>query len=86
MTPTPRKVLTKYQGVVSRKSGIQTVRVVMNYLTRHPKYGKILKRSTVAHVHDAHSQAKEGDLVEICKCRPYSKTKNWRLLRIVESR
>jgi len=86
MTTTPRKVLTKYQGVVSRKSGEQTVRVVLNYLTRHPKYGKILKRSTVAHVHDDQNQAKEGDVVEICKCRPYSKTKNWRLVRIVESR
>ena len=84
MTQKQRKPLRSYRGVVSRKSGVKTVRVELNYLTRHPKYGKILKRRTVAHVHDEQSQAEAGDLVEITKCRPYSKTKNWRLLRIVE--
>ena len=85
MTEKPRKTLTKYRGVVSRKSGEKTVRVVLNYLTRHPKYGKILKRSTVAHVHDPDNQAQVGDMVEICKCRPFSKTKNWRLMRVIET-
>ncbi|MBN1845093.1 MAG: 30S ribosomal protein S17 [Sedimentisphaerales bacterium] len=84
-TSTKRKPLTRYRGIVSRRSGAKTVRVEMNYLTRHPKYGKILKRRTVAHVHDPDNQAKEGDWVEIVKCRPFSKTKMWRLLRIVES-
>ncbi|KPK77407.1 MAG: hypothetical protein AMJ79_03220 [Phycisphaerae bacterium SM23_30] len=86
MSEKPRKPLTKYRGVVSRESGDQTIRVVLDYLTRHPKYGKILKRSTVAHVHDADKQAKVGDVVEICKCRPLSKTKNWRLIRVIESK
>ena len=86
MSEKPRKSLTKHRGVVSRKSGDKTIRVVLNYLTRHPKYGKILKRSTVAHVHDADNQAKVGDVVEICDCRPLSKTKNWRLTRVIESR
>ena len=84
MQQTKRKPVKPYRGVVSGVSGDKTVRVVLNYLTRHPKYGKILKRRTVAHVHDENNQAGSGDLVEIAKCRPYSKTKNWRLLRIVE--
>ena len=85
MTTTERKPLTRYQGIVSGRSGDKTIRVAMNYLMRHPKYGKILKRRTVAHVHDEKNEAHEGDLVEITKCRPYSKTKTWRLLRIVEA-
>lgn len=85
MTATERKPITTYQGVVSRKSGAKTVRVELNYLTRHPKYGKILRRRTVAHVHDENNQAQVGDKVQITKCRPISKTKNWRLLRVVES-
>ena len=83
MTQTQRKHLNLYRGVVSRTSGDKTVRVVLDYLTRHPKYGKMLKRRTVAHVHDEKNEAQTGDLVEITKCRPMSKTKTWRLLRIV---
>ena len=85
MTTTERKPLTRYQGIVSRRSGDKTVRVEMNYQTRHPKYGKILKRRTVALVHDEENQAHAGDLVEIVKCRPFSKNKTWRLMRIIEA-
>ena len=85
MTATDRKALRTYQGVVASKSGDQTVRVVLSYLCKHAKYGKILKRRTVAHVHDRDNAAKIGDSVEIAKCRPVSKTKNWRLLRVIES-
>ena len=84
MTATQRKPVTTFQGVVSRKSGDKTIRVELNYLTRHPKYGKILRRRTVANVHDELNQARQGDTVQIAKCRSMSKTKNWRLLKIVE--
>jgi small subunit ribosomal protein S17 len=83
MPATQRKPLTTYQGVVAGKSGNQTVRVVLNYLQKHPKYGKILKRNTMAHVHDEKNEAGVGDTVEIAKCRPMSKTKTWRLVRVV---
>ena len=83
MAEVQKKKLVTYCGVVSTSSGDKTVRVVLNYLTKHPKYGKILKRRTVAHVHDEGNQAKVGDTVEITKCRPLSKTKNWRLVRVV---
>ena len=76
---------TVHSGVVSSKSGDKTIRVVLNYLTKHKKYGKMLKRSTVAHVHDETNQAGVGDTVEICKCRKLSKTKSWRLVKVLGS-
>lgn len=85
MTANERKAFTRYRGIVSGRSGDKSIRVQLDYLTRHPKYGKTLKRRTVAHVHDERNEASEGDLVEITKCRPFSKTKTWRLVRIVEA-
>ena len=85
MTETKRKSLTLHRGVVFSKSGDKTIRVVLNYLTKHPKYGKMLKRRSVAHVHDEGNQAGVGDTVEICKCRRLSKSKSWRLVRVLES-
>ena len=52
MTTNSRKPLTKYTGVVSSKCGDQTVKVILSYQVKHPKYDKIMKRRTVAHVHD----------------------------------
>ena len=79
-----RALLRTIQGVVASDKGDKTVKVVVNYQTRHPKYGKYLKRRTVLHAHDEKNEAREGDLVEIAECRPLSKTKHHRLLRIVE--
>ncbi len=83
MATTERKMPKVYTGVVTNTSGDKTVRVMMEYKTKHPKYGKILKRRTVALVHDQDNESSEGDTVEICKCRPMSKRKSWRLVRIV---
>jgi len=46
-------------------------------IVRHPKYGRILHRRTVCHVHDESEESAPGDLVEIIECRPRSKTKRW---------
>jgi len=85
MTATQRKSLTVYRGVVSRRSGDKTIRVELNYLSRHPLYGKAMRRRTIALVHDEKNVAKAGDTVEITKCRPLSKNKSWRLLQVLES-
>ena len=85
MSQAQRKELTTFQGEVASKSGNMTVKVILTRLQKHPKYGKILRRRTVAHVHDPNNQAQPGDTVEITKCRPISKTKTWRLVRIVEN-
>src|ERR671933_1254157 len=84
-TATPqRPLLRTIQGVVASDKGDKTIKVVVNYQTKHPKYGKFLKRRTVLHAHDEKNDAKLGDTVEIAECRPLSKTKHHRLVRIVE--
>ena len=80
----PRPLLRTIEGVVASDKGNKTIKVVVNYQTKHPKYGKYLKRRTSLHAHDEKNEAREGDLVEIAECRPLSKTKHHRLLRIVQ--
>lgn len=70
-------------GVVTSDKMAKTRRVEIPRLVRHPKYGKILRRKTVCHVHDENEEAHVGDTVEICESRPRSKTKRWELVRIV---
>ena len=82
-TVEPRPLLRTLEGVVASDKGDKTIKVVVNYQTRHAKYGKFLKRRTTLHAHDEGNLAKEGDTVEIAECRPLSKTKHHRLLRIV---
>ena len=84
--PRDRKPLTSSQvGVVTRDSGQKTRTVTVAYRVRHPKYGKFLQRQSKFHVHDAQNVSKIGDRVEIANCRPISKTKSWRLVRVVEA-
>ena len=71
-------------GTIISKSGDKSVRVMIEYRIKHPKYGKYIKRRTKLGVHDEHNQGGVGDVVEITECRPYSKTKSWRLVRIVD--
>jgi small subunit ribosomal protein S17 len=79
-----RPLLRTIQGVVASDKGDKTIKVVVNYQTKHAKYGKYLKRRTVLHAHDEKNEAKEGDTVQIAECRPLSKTKHHRLLKIVQ--
>jgi small subunit ribosomal protein S17 len=71
------------EAVVVGKSGNKSIKVAMDYVYRHPKYGKYMKRRTRLIVHDERNEAGLGDVVEVTECRPYSKTKNWRLVRIL---
>ena len=82
-TTEQRPLLRTVQGVVASDKGDKTIKVVVNYQTKHAKYGKYLKRRTVLHAHDEQNEAKEGDTVEIAECRPLSKTKHHRLVRVV---
>jgi small subunit ribosomal protein S17 len=79
-----RSQLRTVVGVVASDKGDKTIKVVVNYQTKHPKYGKFLKRRTVLHAHDEKNDAKLGDTVEIAECRPLSRTKHHRLVRVVE--
>lgn len=82
---TPRRLLkgTKI-GIVSGDKRDKTRVVSVDYQIRHPKYGKYLKRKTQYHVHDPNNTSQAGDVVEIANCRPISKTKMWRLIRVIK--
>jgi small subunit ribosomal protein S17 len=70
-------------GVVASDKMNKTRRVVVERLIPHPKYGKMMRRRTVCHMHDEANETHRGDLVEIMETRPLSKLKRWRLVRIV---
>jgi small subunit ribosomal protein S17 len=70
-------------GLVTSDKRDKTLSVTVDFQVRHAKYGKFMKRSTRYHVHDEKNEARVGDTVEITECRPLSRTKNWRLVRIV---
>jgi len=74
----------KLTGQVLSHGRNKTIKVVVASITRHSTYGKYRKRRTVCHAHDEQNQAVTGDIVEIQECRPISKTKHWRLLRVLE--
>jgi len=71
-------------GVVTSHSGDKSVRVAIDYKIRHPKYGKYVRRRTRLGVHDERNESGVGDLVEIVECRPISRTKSWRLVRVIQ--
>ena len=70
-------------GVVTSDKMNKTRRVEIPRLVKHPRYGKYIRRRTVCHVHDEQNESRTGDTVEIMETRPLSKTKNWRLVRVV---
>jgi small subunit ribosomal protein S17 len=72
-------------GVVTSDARDKTIKVTIEYLVRHPKYGKFLRRRTVLHAHDEQNQCVVGDKVEVVACRPLSKTKCWRLARVLHA-
>src|SRR5947199_9445763 len=71
-------------GVVTSDKMNKTRRVEIPRLVKHPRYGKYIKRRTICKVHDEKNESRAGDTVEIMESRPLSKTKNWRLLRVVK--
>ena len=72
-------------GTVTSDKRDKTRTVTINYQFRHPKYGKYLQRHSRLHVDDPQNKSKLGDCVEIANCRPISKTKSWRLIRVVKA-
>jgi small subunit ribosomal protein S17 len=83
---TQRKALKGIKaGIVVSDKCDKSRKVEVAYLAKLPKYGKYLKRRTYFHVHDPQNDSHQGDLVEIVACRPISKNKSWRLVRVVET-
>jgi small subunit ribosomal protein S17 len=70
-------------GVVTSDKMNKTRRVEIPRLVKHARYGKYIRRRTICHVHDEKNESHQGDTVEIMESRPLSKTKHWRLVRVV---
>jgi small subunit ribosomal protein S17 len=70
-------------GLVTSDKMNKTRRVEIPRLVKHPRYGKYIRRRTICKVHDPNNESRVGDTVEIMETRPISKTKNWRLVRVV---
>ena len=78
------KVLRIQTGsVVSDKMNKSAV-VMIERRVKHPVYGKFMKKSTKFHIHDENNECSIGDTVQITECRPISKTKSWKLVKVVE--
>ncbi len=71
-------------GTVISVSGNKSIRVTLSYKVKHPKYGKYINRTLKISAHDPLNESRVGDLVEIQECRPFSKTKSWRLVKIMQ--
>ena len=74
---------TRTGRVISDKMN-KTVVIAIEDHVKHPVYGKIVKRTKKIHAHDENNQCGIGDFVEVMETRPLSKTKRWRLVRIIE--
>ncbi len=76
MNTNPRQLT----GVVISDKANKTITVKIERKVKHPTYSKIMKRSTKVHAHDEENTAKIGDVVTVQECKPYSKSKTWKLL------
>ncbi len=72
------------QGRVISDRMDKSITVQVERRVKHPIYGKYIRRSTKVHAHDENNECRIGDTVVVEQCRPLSKTKKWRLVRVVE--
>ncbi len=83
MTEENKLTRTLVGEVVSNKMN-KSITVKVERKVKHPLYGKFMRRSTKLTAHDEANECQEGDVVTIEECRPLSKNKSWRLLKIIE--
>ena len=83
MSENQKTIRTITGRVVSNKMN-KGITVLIERRVPHSLYGKFVKRSTKVHAHDENNECAEGDIVTISECRPFSKTKMWRLVSVVE--
>ena len=83
-TAEQEKLQRTLSGTVTSAAGDKSATVMIERRIKHPVYGKIIKRSTKIHAHDANNDCGIGDSVTIKEVRPISKTKSWTLVSIDE--
>ena len=81
MSTNPRQLT----GIVISDKADKTITVKVERKVKHPTYSKIMKRSTKVHAHDEGNLAKIGDMVTVQECKPYSKSKTWKLISANDS-
>ncbi len=83
-TTTSRNLRKVRVGEVVSAAMDKTIVVAVKDNVKHPKYGKVMKRTVKLHAHDEKNECGVGDTVSVMETRPLSKTKRWRLERIIE--
>ncbi len=78
------KIVRSLTGKVVSDKMNKTVTVLVERRAKHPLYGKVIRLSKKYHAHDEDNACNEGDTVVIEECRPLSKTKSWKVVRVVE--
>ena len=79
-----RGLKKRVQGIVKSSAMDKTISVIIERRVKHAKYGKYLTKKSVFKAHDEDNKAQKGDRVELSSARPLSKTKCWRLVKIVQ--
>ena len=83
-TMSERNLRKQRIGVVSSDKMEKSITVVVERKVKHPLYGKFMKSTTKFIAHDEKNDCNIGDTVRIMETRPLSKSKNWRLVEIIE--
>ena len=79
--PSTRRVI---RGVVTSDRGAQTITVEVVHTVRYKKLGKTVREDRRVHAHDEKEEANVGDTVELVEYRPMSRTKRFRLVRVIQ--
>lgn len=79
-----RNLRKERTGIVTSNKMDKSIVVAVERKVKHPKYGKFVKKTTKFVAHDEKNDCNQGDTVRIMETRPLSKSKNWRLVDIVE--
>ena len=79
-----KKAARQLTGKVVSNKMQKTITVSVERYVPHPQYGKYQRRSTQFLAHDENNESREGDTVAIEECRPLSRHKSWRLVKIVQ--
>lgn len=80
---TPHKAAKTLTGKVVSNKMQKTIAVAVERYVPHPTYGKYQRRTTQLLAHDENNESREGDVVSIEECRPLSRHKSWRLVKVL---
>ncbi len=72
------------QGRVVSDKMDKSITVEIERRVKHPLYGKFVRKTTKVHAHDENNDCHIGDVVIVEQCRPVSKTKKWRYVKLIE--